>query len=431
MSQRVNMPTNPETLKLAREKAGYASIADVVANTSYLSKRKDGVKELQDWEAGSAMPSTTATKSLASTYGMPVAYFYLTPEALLSNLPDISGIEDFRVGDARIMTPQLNRYLREVVAQRDLLREVLDEDDIAKIDLSWIGKWDGEDAETIASAMCKRIWQSETPKPELAEWISRIEGQFDIAVIQPRPHHAHSIGEEISGLALADDKIPIIVLNDRETLNRRLFTLLHELAHLMVKAPGISRHTYESGQNLPQVSKIEHLCNSVAENALMPKEAFRHIWSQQARLSDKIKAVHKTTGASLSATTVRAHHLNLIEEDDMQKQLNTYATAFRQKQAKVAYAPPQKRKPIQRKPVFGRGQDSLAYDRVGPRMTLKSLLAFDEGRLSALDLYDIFGVKLNNLPKIASKVNYSLVRWHSPRPGWYAQRVGAKGNDNV
>ena len=64
--------------------------------------------------------------------------------------------------------------------------------------------------------------------------ISKLEEQdfliFQAAKVQP---------EEMRGLSVAYDTFPIIALNRKDEPSARLFTLLHELVHIMTRTSGI------------------------------------------------------------------------------------------------------------------------------------------------------------------------------------------------
>ena len=410
-SSQIKAPVVAKTMKLAREEAGYMNIENAVTSIPYLGNLANGKKTLQSWEAGEDQPTVSAATELAKGYSMPMPWFYLKPEILRENLPDIHSITDFRAGKEHRNTPELIRYLREVRASQHMLRSVIDDDDV--IDLSWIGKWKGKTSDEIAKALLELVWQKDSPQTELNKWIEKAEERLAVAVLQPRPHHTRSIEHQISGLALEDDTVPIIVLNTNDTPKRRLFTLLHEIAHLMVKEPGISKINYESGEPVPQDQRVESLCNTVAAQALMPKKMFMDSWHKigEKQEEDNIEKLSKLTGASLSACVVRAYHLRLIDENKMKELVAGYLRSYTEKREREK-ANLEQRIKEGKSSDRGLSQAQIALDRVGPRMTLKSLLAYDERRLSVRDLYDVFGVRLKYLPNIADKVKYTLVRWH-------------------
>ena len=76
-------------------------------------------------------------------------------------------------------------------------------------------------------------------------------------VMQTNTHRYLKVpGEEFSGLYLADDFAPTVLLNGSDASSRRLFTLMHELTHLWLDEPGISR-VEETAKNAPATAPID------------------------------------------------------------------------------------------------------------------------------------------------------------------------------
>jgi Zn-dependent peptidase ImmA (M78 family) len=65
------------------------------------------------------------------------------------------------------------------------------------------------------------------------------------------------------GFSLSEPLLPVIVLNVKDAPVRRIFTMLHEMVHLMLRTGGIC--------TLREVQAIEVFCNEVAGEALVPQ----------------------------------------------------------------------------------------------------------------------------------------------------------------
>jgi len=408
---RTTLPVNPRTLKWARLDAGYPSIEAAVRGIASLRARADGSGDLVSWEEGDKPLSKTAANALAKGYGLPLPYLFLPVDMVRTLVPDVMQIRDFRIGPDQRLTPNMIKYLRSVLARQQTLREIFEEEDVP--DLSWVGSGAGGTAEDVGLMIRQRVISDDRVPKKLSDWIDRIESCFGVAVMQSRPTH-HSLKPEahFSGAALADHIVPVIAINSDELPVRRVFTLLHELAHLLMGEPGISRVMFESDPASPQ-RDVERFCNEVAAEALMPRDAFLTSWgSEMAQTGDVEAAVRRIsldTGASSSATVVRAARLNLLSIVEMRRLLSKYTRLFEIKKQKDAEKRAQRK--AEELPLGGIPQKYVALGRVGPRMTRKALIAYDEGRISSMDLFDIFGVKLNHLPNIAAMVDHHLVRW--------------------
>ena len=79
--------------------------------------------------------------------------------------------------------------------------------------------------------------------------------------------------EEYSGFCLYDDVFPIIYINNSHAEIRQIFTLFHELAHLLFKTGGIDLRHNDFIQRMRGPNKrIEVFCNKFAGEFLVPTE---------------------------------------------------------------------------------------------------------------------------------------------------------------
>jgi Zn-dependent peptidase ImmA (M78 family) len=81
--------------------------------------------------------------------------------------------------------------------------------------------------------------------------------------------------KEISGFCLIDTNLPVIYLNNSTTKTRQIFSLLHEMAHLLMSINGLSKIDKQYIDFLPQAEqKIERFCNAIAAEVLIPSHDF-------------------------------------------------------------------------------------------------------------------------------------------------------------
>jgi Zn-dependent peptidase ImmA (M78 family) len=81
---------------------------------------------------------------------------------------------------------------------------------------------------------------------------------------------------EYSGFCLYDKVFPIIYVNNSAAKTRQIFTLFHELAHLLFHTSGIDTIGHKYIPALPAPARrIEVLCNRFAAQFLVPEAAFR------------------------------------------------------------------------------------------------------------------------------------------------------------
>jgi Zn-dependent peptidase ImmA (M78 family)/DNA-binding XRE family transcriptional regulator len=102
--------------------------------------------------------------------------------------------------------------------------------------------------------------------------------------------------------------IPLIVINKtklKDTPDRKRFTTLHELAHLLLNV-----------NHLPEKEK-EKLCHSFAAAMLIPRETLKkELGGKRSKLSfNELAALKQQYGISMQALVYRAKDLNLISEN--------------------------------------------------------------------------------------------------------------------
>ncbi len=75
------------------------------------------------------------------------------------------------------------------------------------------------------------------------------------------------------GFSISEASLPVVVLNGADSRRGRIFTLLHEYAHIAIHTSGVCdlspRRRVES-----DTDQIEVFCNQVAASALLPREGF-------------------------------------------------------------------------------------------------------------------------------------------------------------
>ena len=74
--------------------------------------------------------------------------------------------------------------------------------------------------------------------------------------------------EEARGFSIYAENLPAVVVNVKDAPNGRLFTMLHELAHLALRQAGICDLREDQTGQVPHY--VEVFCNYVAGAALIP-----------------------------------------------------------------------------------------------------------------------------------------------------------------
>lgn len=87
--------------------------------------------------------------------------------------------------------------------------------------------------------------------------------------------------EEARGCALAHRPLPVVAFNSSDSVRGRIFTLFHEVAHVLLGASTLhSRSPFESND------ETEQWCNRVAAAALVPKDDLLSHYQVQTQGTD-------------------------------------------------------------------------------------------------------------------------------------------------
>ena len=81
-----------------------------------------------------------------------------------------------------------------------------------------------------------------------------------------------------SGFCMYDETFPVIYVNNTSSRTRQIFTLFHELAHLLFNTSGIDTSSYEPDEGLSRLGRqIEVICNRFAAEFYFPHRASKKI----------------------------------------------------------------------------------------------------------------------------------------------------------
>jgi Zn-dependent peptidase ImmA (M78 family) len=282
----------PAVMRWARESIGM-SIEDVAGR---LNKRPEVVSS---WESGADAPTYVQLEKLAyEVYRRPIALFFL-PEPPKEHRPQ----REFRTlptFDLNNLASDTLLHIRKAHAYQIALKELFDgknpaEKQIWEVCPLTLRHSPPNAAVTIRQALGITLEVQETWTTDdeaLRQWRQAIE-RNGIFVFKNSFKQ-----QEISGFCIRDDELPIIYLNNSTTKTRQIFSLLHELAHLLFNINGLSKFDRSYIERLPQHERrIEIFCNAVAAETLIPTADFNQ---QIAGLPQDMESASDVVFAKLS-----------------------------------------------------------------------------------------------------------------------------------
>lgn len=118
---------------------------------------------------------------------------------------------------------------------------------------------------------------------------------------------------EFRGFALADDLAPLVFINGADTKAAQMFTLAHELVHICI---GETALTDADASTLPRNQPIEHWCNQVAAELLVPIDAFRKEHRAAFELRDELDRLARIFKVSTLVVLRRMHDVGTLRGED-------------------------------------------------------------------------------------------------------------------
>lgn len=369
----------PELLVWAREDAGY----DLET-----AAKKIGVKpeKLAACEQGRERLTVNQLRNLSNVYKRPLAFFYL-PAPPKSDI-HLQDFRQFSEEEQQKLSPELRFELRRAKARRDVALGLFDDLDITPSVFQAIASLD-ESAETVG----KRIREvlNVTFEQQLG-----LHGDYDALHFWRDSIEARGVlvfqasvsKSQMRGCSMWFSPLPIVIMNAKDSPYGRVFTMAHEVCHLMLRSAGLC----DLGND-----RVEVFCNAAAGEALVPSElllsekAVRsngiHGWSDE-----ELQILSKRYSVSPEVILRRLLTLGKTTEDFYQFKKREWA-----KSAKTGggFAP------VPLRAVAASGKTFV-------RLVLDS---YHQNKISSTDAAQYLGVKLKHLGNIESAVRIpSLMR---------------------
>jgi Zn-dependent peptidase ImmA (M78 family) len=309
MSEQI--PVNPDVLRWARETRGF-DIDDVVVK---LKRKKITSETVASWEKeGAASPTYAQLERLAyEIYKRPLALFFF-PEPPEEETP----AESFRTlprEEVNLLEPRLLYLVRQAKVMQENLRELFDGINPAKKPVcSDITIHRSDTISVVAKAVREYLgiglneqYALTTNDKALKYWREVLE-KHGVFIFKDAFKD-----EECSGFCLYDDVFPVIYLNNSQAKIRQIFTLFHELAHLLFKTGGIDLRHNDYVQKMKGDDKhIEVFCNKFAGEFLVPTENIKPLIRNQTIDDNFLTRLAKKYSVSREVILRKCLNLNHI-----------------------------------------------------------------------------------------------------------------------
>lgn len=367
----------PIILKWARERAGY-SLQQIAK-----AMKKD-IRVVQAWETGEDAPTYVQLEKLAyQLYKRPIALFFFQKppdepdlERSFRTLPDF---------EMKSLDPDTHYALRYARSMQLALAELNEGVNPAKRKIFVDVKFEEKSSVDRVADQIRKLLNVDTEQQAswknidqaLKSWRDKIE-EAGVYVFKRSFEQ-----NDISAFCLLDTEFPIIYLNNGNPKTRQVFSLFHELAHVLLHVNCITKQDQDYIRSLPNNERgIEEICNRLASECLVPSVDFR----------DRIRNISVDENSVSSLAQV----YKVSKEVVLRKLMDNGAVDKNYYQLKIAEWSKHKEKS---KPGGGDYYKTQATY-LGNRYLSLVFSKYRVGQLSIEQVADYFGVKAKSVPGI-------------------------------
>ena len=268
----VEVPITPAVLRWAIDQSGLSR--------NDVSEQVDiSPNVLRQWEKGDASPSLTEFRRLATVLRRQAAVFFLASPPSQTEAP-VSLRHAPGIGRSTLNSVE-RRYLREISRTQQVLGWVLGEMRAKKVEIpQFTLSTKPEDAaqllrERIGVPISAQVlWKDAYEAFRI--WREALEGLGVFVFLFP-------LGKDSArGMSIWNDIAPAIAVNTAWNVTARIYTLFHELAHLVTRTDSACVG-YTNAMSAAQDVSVERWCERFAAAFLIPKEQLRQFLLKELR----------------------------------------------------------------------------------------------------------------------------------------------------
>ncbi len=263
MAKSITTHPNHETVAWARETSGHSL-------ESAAKRLGISLDRLEQIENGDHFPTLRQLKNMSNVYKRPLATFYLSapPDS------DVPEAPDFRLRGTSPLgqySPKMVLELRRAARRREIALELL-QDGMEFQPATRPSASLDDSPESTAQLIRDWLGISIADQPTtLRGWVNALESS---QILYFQVSGAHTVApNEMLAFSLAEFPLPVIVVNGKDLEGGRIFSIAHELCHIVLNFQGVCLPgDTPSGDTSSE--NIERYCDKTAAALLMPRHAF-------------------------------------------------------------------------------------------------------------------------------------------------------------
>lgn len=385
MPEQMEAIVKAELLTWAREAAGL-SVGDAARKIHVPRQR------LENWEGGKSRPTVNQLYKLADVYKRPLAVFFLPhPPSAEPTLPDF---RRFDVPAVAVLSPALRLAIRKVRLKRKTALELLRESEQKPPSFEERARL-GQDPEEVGERLRRALhvgteFFSGDAREHFNRWRDVLEAS-GVLVFQ-----ADKIDlDEMRGFSITERPLPVVVVNIKDAVPARNFSLFHEVVHILLGNGGLCN--FEEGDGSSK-AKVETFCNHVSGALLVPADTLlglprtpKYLVSD---LADDVTAdMARRFGVSQEVILRRLVTLRRLPLSFyLRKRAELQSKHAARSRPEAGFAPP----------------STMAVATNGRLFTRLILDAYSEERIGTSDVVEILGARAKHFDKIRKTIEQSL-----------------------
>ncbi|MGH6637801.1 MAG: XRE family transcriptional regulator [Polaromonas sp.] len=315
---------NPQILRWMRERNGL-SMDEAAAISGMTSE------QLASWEVGESRPTFRQAQKLAQALHTPFGYLFLA-EPPIEDLP----LPDLRtMGGAPVPRPSVDLLdtIRQSLQRQTWYLDHLH--DQGADPLPFVGRFtpDASVLDVVADIRAVLGMGVARGQPTKDAYLRQLIDAAEAAgilvmrsgIVGNNTHRPLDVSE-FRGFAISHPLAPLVFVNSADAPSARLFTLLHELAHVWLGSSGISNASPGNTR------REEAFCNAVAGEFLAPRDMFMALWNAStAELPLRVAELVQRFHVSSLVIMRRALDLGLVSHATYWQHYQAELAAFRNK----------------------------------------------------------------------------------------------------
>ena len=387
----------PEVLRWARESTGIKT--EEVAEQ--LELKRVTAETIQQWESGRGNLTYSQLEKLAKIYRRPVAVFFFPeppkepslkgqfrslPEAYVEKIP--TKIR-FLIRDGMVKQMNLYELLGDTnPAKRRIVQSIVVRDRISAKNLKAQACNLATQARKYIGISLEKQTKCKDEDDALKMWRNALE-ECGLWIFKNAFRQ-----NDYCGFCLHDDQFPIIYLNSSMAKSRQIFTLFHELAHLLRRKGGVDMRTTPQLQG--DYEEEEVFCNAFAGSFLVPDESFWR-YTKTNPEDHEIKRLVNLYKVSREVILRKFYDREFISKIKYEDELEKYKQEWRASQLEK-----------EQRESGGPSYFVKIYAYLGRKYLEIAFRQYHQQKINDRELADYLGIKTKSLEKLES---YVLKGW--------------------